>query len=46
MYFYEKMGMFSECFAENVHICKKFMLSKVFVNIKTVLQNNCTECLY
>ena len=46
--FYEEKGIFSECFVENVNICKKlnFMLSKVFVNIKTVLQNNCTQCLY
>ena len=44
----KKMGIFSECFVENDHICKKlnFMLSKGFVNIKTVLQNHCTQCLY
>ena len=41
----KKRGIFSECFVENVRICKKltnFMLSKVFVNIKTVLQNHYT----
>ena len=86
------MGIFSECFVENVHICKtlskninpslvlvqprktrpfiterllmgrketnqtnkqtfvrhylNFIFSKVFVNIKTVLQNCCSQCLY
>ena len=45
----KKMGVFSECFVENVHIRKtfhNFIFSKVFVNIKTVLQNYCTQCLH
>ena len=47
----KKMGIFSECFVENVHInfvgdYINFIFSKVSVNIKTVLQNYCTQCLY
>ena len=45
----KKIGIFSECFVENVHISKtlkEFYFSKVVVNIKTVLQNYCTQCLY
>ena len=45
----KKMGICSECFVENVHICKtlhEFYFSTVFVNTKTVLQNYCTQCLY
>ena len=43
------MGIFSDCFVENVHICKTlhgYYFSKVFDNIKTVLQNYCIQCLY
>ena len=45
----EKMGLFSECFVEMFTFVRNkmnFMLSKVFDNIKTVLQNHCTHCLY
>ena len=46
----KNMGLFLECFVEKCSHLKEikmsFILSKVFVNIKTVLQNYCTQCLY